>query len=64
MTAAEAAAVILDGVRKGAWRILVGDDAVVLDEMVRAHPEDAYLPDFMDRVHSRGALRFTTGNLD
>lgn len=64
MTAAEAAAVILDGVRKGTWRILVGADAVVLDEMVRAHPEDAYLPDFMDRVHSRGALRFTAGNFD
>ncbi|MFM8855624.1 MAG: SDR family NAD(P)-dependent oxidoreductase [Actinomycetota bacterium] len=64
MTAAEAAAVILDGVRKGTWRILVGADAVVLDEMVRAHPEDAYLPDFMDRVHARGALQFTTGNID
>jgi len=63
MTAAEAAAVILDGVRTGIWRILVGADAVVLDEMVRAHPEDAYLPDFMDRVHSRGALRFTAGDI-
>lgn len=63
MTAAEAAAVILDGVRKGTWRILVGADAVVLDEMVRAHPEDAYFPDFMDRVHSRGALRFTAGDI-
>lgn len=61
MTAAQAAAVILDGVRKGTWRILVGTDAVVLDEMVRAHPEDAYLPDFMDRVHARGALNFTAG---
>ncbi len=61
MTAAQAATVILDGVRAGTWRILVGADAVVLDEMVRAHPEDAYLPDFMNRVHARGALNFTAG---
>ena len=35
------------------------DDAVILDEMVRENPTDAYLPDFMTRVHARGALRFT-----
>ena len=34
-TAAEAATIILDGVRAGEWRILVGDDAQVLDEAVR-----------------------------
>lgn len=62
MSAAEAAAVILDGVRSGTWRILVGSDAVILDEMVRANPQDAYLPDFMDRVHSRGALNFTSND--
>ncbi len=42
MTAAEAATVILDGVREGRWRILVGDDAHRLDEAVRANPEGAY----------------------
>jgi NAD(P)-dependent dehydrogenase (short-subunit alcohol dehydrogenase family) len=42
MTAAEAATVILDGVRAERWRILVGDDAVALDEAVRADPEEAY----------------------
>lgn len=42
MTAAEAATVILDGVRAGKWRILVGDDAHALDEWVRADPEGAY----------------------
>ncbi len=42
MTAAEASAVILDGVRNGRWRILVGDDAHKLDEAVRANPEVAY----------------------
>lgn len=60
MTAAEAATVILDGVRRGEWRILVGEDARVLDQMVREHPGDAYLPDFMDRVHARGALNSIT----
>jgi len=42
MTAAEAGAVILDGVRTDRWRILVGDDAHGLDEAVRADPEAAY----------------------
>jgi len=42
LSAADAATIILDGVRSGAWRILVGQDAVLLDENVRAHPEDAY----------------------
>ena len=42
MSAAEAATVILDGVREGRWRILVGDDAHQLDEAVRANPDGAY----------------------
>jgi len=37
-TAAQAATVILDGVRSGAWRILVGDEAKMLDKQVRADP--------------------------
>ncbi len=41
-SAAEAAAVILDGVRADRWRILVGDDAHVLDRAVRADPEGVY----------------------
>jgi NAD(P)-dependent dehydrogenase (short-subunit alcohol dehydrogenase family) len=36
---AQAAATILDGVRSGAWRILVGDEAKMLDEQARANPE-------------------------
>jgi NAD(P)-dependent dehydrogenase (short-subunit alcohol dehydrogenase family) len=42
LTAAEAATIILDGVRSGAWRILVGKDARKLDEAVRAIPDQAY----------------------
>jgi NAD(P)-dependent dehydrogenase (short-subunit alcohol dehydrogenase family) len=45
MSAAEAATVILDGVRVGSWRILVGDDARQLDEAVRADPLAAYGPE-------------------
>ncbi len=52
MTAAAAAAVILDGVRAERWRILVGDDAHRMDEMVRAEPENAYEPDFFQRLTS------------
>jgi hypothetical protein len=42
VSAAEAATVILDGVHTDTWRILVGDDAVALDEAVRADPIGAY----------------------
>ena len=42
VSAAEAAATILDGVRSGAWRILVGEDAKMIDAAVRAKPEAAY----------------------
>ncbi len=55
-TANEAAAVILDGVRQGRWRILVGHDAHVLDDMVRAEPERAYEPSFVDDIHAAGVL--------
>jgi len=50
MTAAEAATIILDGVKADQWRILVGNDAHALDEMVRAEPENAYTQDFYDRL--------------
>src|SRR5262245_14252279 len=38
-TAAQAAKIILDGVKAGQWRILVGDDAERLDMRVRQTPE-------------------------
>jgi NAD(P)-dependent dehydrogenase (short-subunit alcohol dehydrogenase family) len=40
--AAEAATIILDQVRSGAWRIVLGEDARKLDAAVRAKPEAAY----------------------
>jgi len=45
-TAAAAAKIILDGVKAGRWRILVGDDAHKLDVRVRKTPEEAYTPEF------------------
>jgi NAD(P)-dependent dehydrogenase (short-subunit alcohol dehydrogenase family) len=42
VSAAEAATIILDGVRAGSWRILIGEDARKIDAAVRAKPEAAY----------------------
>jgi NAD(P)-dependent dehydrogenase (short-subunit alcohol dehydrogenase family) len=42
VSAAQAATIILDGVRTGTWRILIGQDAKMIDERVRAKPEAAY----------------------
>ena len=53
-TAAQAANIILDGVREDRWRILVGDDAQVMDAMVREAPEQAYEPEFLIRLTEQG----------
>jgi NAD(P)-dependent dehydrogenase (short-subunit alcohol dehydrogenase family) len=42
VTAAQAAAIILDAVRAGTWRIVLGEDAKMIDAAVRAKPEAAY----------------------
>jgi NAD(P)-dependent dehydrogenase (short-subunit alcohol dehydrogenase family) len=47
-TAAQAAKIILDGVKAERWRILVGDDAHEIDRRVRDQPEQAYAPEFFD----------------
>jgi NAD(P)-dependent dehydrogenase (short-subunit alcohol dehydrogenase family) len=47
-TAAQAAKIILDGVKADRWRILVGDDAHRLDAAIRANPEGAYEPGFFE----------------
>ena len=53
-TAAEAATIILDGVRQNRWRILVGEDAEKLDRAVRADPEHAYDLEFWDALRAKG----------
>jgi NAD(P)-dependent dehydrogenase (short-subunit alcohol dehydrogenase family) len=56
-SAAAAAAIILDGVKADRWRILVGEDARRIDELVRRSPEQAYDRDFFDSVASEVGLR-------
>lgn len=57
-SAADAATQILDGVAAGEWRILVGRDAVALDEHVRTNPVHAYEPGFIDELRARGVFGF------
>lgn len=52
-SAAEAATIILDGVKADRLRILVGPDAHVIDEMVRQDPDHAYEPEFYARFAAR-----------
>jgi NAD(P)-dependent dehydrogenase (short-subunit alcohol dehydrogenase family) len=56
-SAAEAARIILDGVRNERWRILVGKDAEQLDARVRANPERAYEPDFFESFENEVGWR-------
>ena len=48
-TAAEAATIILNGVKADRWRILVGSDAHLMDRMVREDPDHAYEEQFFAR---------------
>lgn len=48
-SAAQAAKIILDGVKADRWRILVGSDAELMDRMVRDDPEHAYEDQFFAR---------------
>ena len=57
-SAAQAATVILDGVRADEWRILVGDDAVALDELVRERPGEAYEQSFVELLRARNLFNF------
>ena len=56
LSAEGAAEIILGGVGRGEWRILVGRDAEALDAQVRADPEGAYDPDKMGAL-LRGSLQ-------
>ena len=56
-SAAQAATIILDGVKAERWRILVGPDAHIIDEMVRKSPEQAYDTDFFDDFAANAGWR-------
>ena len=49
-TVAEAAAMMIQGVRDERWRVLLGEDAHVLDKLVREAPEQAYEDSFFKRL--------------
>jgi hypothetical protein len=55
VSAEQAATVILDGVRSGTWRILIGEDARMLDQMVRADPVAAYDWDALAKLAGQSA---------
>jgi len=56
-SAAEAATIILDGVKAERWRVLVGADAHTMDEFVRKEPENAYEADFFTRMTAANGWR-------
>jgi NAD(P)-dependent dehydrogenase (short-subunit alcohol dehydrogenase family) len=57
-SAAAAATIILDGMKAGRWRILVGADAEAVDAAVRAAPEDAYEIEFAKALQAAGHFKF------
>ena len=56
-SAAEAARIILDGVKAERWRILVGTDAHRIDKLVRQDPEDAYDAAFFENLAREAGWR-------
>ncbi len=56
MTADQAATVILNAVKEGTWRILVGEDAHILDMLVRDRPDEAYDPGFLGLLADQDVL--------
>jgi hypothetical protein len=48
ISAADAATIILDGVKADRWRILVGKAAEFLDDRIRSAPDGAYSPTFYE----------------
>jgi NAD(P)-dependent dehydrogenase (short-subunit alcohol dehydrogenase family) len=56
-SAAAAATIILDGVKADRWRILVGQDAQRIDELVRQSPERAYDEDFFESFAKEAGWR-------
>ena len=56
-SAAEAATIILDGVKAGRWRILVGADADLIDGLVRQSPERPTMRTFSRASQRRAGWR-------
>lgn len=59
-SAAQAATIILDGVKAERWRILVGADAEKIDRRVRETPEQAYDVDFFQSFAKEAGWKLGT----
>jgi NAD(P)-dependent dehydrogenase (short-subunit alcohol dehydrogenase family) len=53
ITSAEAATIILDGVREGRWRILIGEDAHRFDKLARERAENLYEPSVLRELRNQ-----------
>ena len=56
MPPAEAARIILDGVREDEWRILVGEDAKMLDAATRTDPKMVLTREFLEQAMPNAVL--------
>jgi hypothetical protein len=50
ISAAQAAERILTAVLAGQWRVLIGEDAELLDKLAREHPNQLYEPSFLRQL--------------
>jgi NAD(P)-dependent dehydrogenase (short-subunit alcohol dehydrogenase family) len=50
ISAAQAAERILTAVLAGQWRVLIGEDAELLDKLAREHPDQLYEPSFLRQL--------------
>ena len=64
LSATAAATTILERVKAGAWRILVGQDATALDAAVRAQPEAAYDYPALARAAAEAQATSSVGQVD
>ena len=53
LSAAQAAEQILGAVRKGQWRLIIGDDARFIDKLARESPEELYEPKFIEQMRAQ-----------
>lgn len=56
ISAAQAAAQILEAVRDKRWRLLIGEDARALDRAAREHPDELYDLAFLEQLRAQMAL--------
>jgi NAD(P)-dependent dehydrogenase (short-subunit alcohol dehydrogenase family) len=58
VSAAQAAAEMLAAVREGRWRVLIGDDAKLIDQRARENPDDLYEPAALEQIRAQVAALY------